>query len=241
MCIANLFKKKEIPFNPEKNGYQMFFRESFKTGINWGLWDHREPWSGENDTKKENTRWTKDQVMVDREGCHLIATRNETENLCGLISSHKFLNFRYGYVEVEAKMPPMGFKFFPAIWMYDRRGWLPEIDIVELMGEDSSRATFTHHWRDPDGRNRSEGDGFNLQFDMSQEFHQFAIEWAPTKIAWFIDRIKYYEVTKNIPQCNLFLVINIQAGGYPAFTRLYQSGEYPQEMLIKKIAIYQKS
>ena len=239
MCIISLFRKKEIPFDPEKNGYMVSFRETFKSGVNWLLWDHREPWSGDNDTKKENTRWTKDQVKVDRDGCHLIATRNGTENICGLISSHKFLNFRYGYVEVEAKMPPMGFKFFPAIWMYNKQGWLPEIDIVELMGEDSTRATFTHHWLNDIGEHKSKGKGYDLSFDLSKGFHMYAVEWTQTQIRWFIDGIEYFSTAKNIPQCNLFLIANIQAGD-PAFMRLYQPGEYPQEMLLKKITIYQK-
>ena len=67
----------------------------------------------------------------------------------------------------------------------------------------------------------------------------YAVEWTQTQIRWFIDGIEYYSTAKNIPQCNLFLIANIQAGN-PAFMRLYQPGEYPQEMLLKKITIYQK-
>jgi len=228
-------------FDPLSNGYKLIFRDDFAHGIDWSKWDFREPWSGINLTYKGRVIWRKECVVKKTHGLALIADRdNPVANKCGLISSHNFMNFKYGFIEVSAKMPPQGFLYFPAIWMYDKRGWLPEIDIVELMGPDSKRATFTHHWLDAGGEHQSKGNGQALSFDLSEGLHQFAVEWTQGKLTWFIDRKKYYETTKNIPDVGLFLICNIQAGGDPAFSHVFETSEVPAEMIIKSIEVYQK-
>jgi len=237
MCLNKLFKP--APFDPLKNGYSLIFREDWKKDIDWTKWDYREPWSGIDETMKEKTMWIPEMVDWYPGEIRLTATTDSEINFCGLISSHKFLNIKYGFIEVTAKMPPKGYVYFPAIWMYDKTGWLPEIDIVELMGDDSKRAAFTHHWMEGD-RHQSDGKGVNLPFDLSQSFHAFAIEWTKNKITWFVDRVKCYEVTSNIPNVPLFLICNIGAGGTPAYSRVFQGGETPQKMVIKTIDIYEK-
>jgi beta-glucanase (GH16 family) len=150
------------------------------------------------------------------------------------------LNVLYGYISVTAKMPPKGFLYFPAIWMYNRLGWQPEIDIVELMGSESNEAWFTHHWVGEDGNDKSEGISKKFRVDLSKDFHEYSVEWTKDKLTWFIDRIPYYSTTNQIPQVELFLICNIQSDGNPPFTHLYTEDEVPQEMTIKKIEIYQK-
>lgn len=236
MCIKKLFQKEFY----RSNDYSLVFSEMFFNSDWRKRWDYREPWSGENLTEKGNVIWHPDCVMQSSDGVRLIANGSVDKNHCGLISSHKFLNFKFGCLYVTAKMPPKGFTYFPAIWLYDRRGWLPEIDVVELMGKNSRYATFTHHWSDELDIHRSKGKGVKLPFDLSAGLHVFGIEWTPEKITWFIDNVVYFEVTKNIPKVPLFLICNIQSGGDPPFTRLFNQDEYPEFMTISSISLFQK-
>lgn len=224
-------------------GYKLKFIENFSNSIDWNLWSWREPWSGDQDTQKGNTVWRQDCVKNDYPNIlHLIANRdtNSPTNSCGLISSHKFLNVLYGYISITAKVPPKGFLYFPAIWMYWKQGWQPEIDILECMGNDSKSLTFTHHWVGTDGNDVSEGKTCKWDsIDFSNDYHEYSIEWTPTKLTWYVDKLPYYSTTNQIPNVELFLICNIQVG-YPAFTHLYTPNEVPQNFDIKKIEIYQK-
>lgn len=44
-------------------------------------------------------------------------------------------------------MSPGGIKYWPAFWLSSSDSWPPEIDVFELMGNDSSYFTMTLHWR----------------------------------------------------------------------------------------------
>jgi len=239
--FKGIFSKPVAIFDPFLSGYLPTFSENFKSGIDWGKWTWVYP--GDQD-QKEKTVWDMECVQPRSDGLALIATRGNKVNVCGQICSHRFLNILYGYISVTTKMPPKGFLYFPAIWMFNKNGWQPEIDIVELMGFDSKAATFTHHWLGADGNDKSEGKGVNLPIDLSQGFHNYSVEWTPDRLTWYLDGKKQYETTSNIPQVPLFLVCGIQAGpagkGQPAFTHLYTASEVPAEMVVKKIEIFQK-
>lgn len=229
-------------FYPLENNYELIFQDSFKGGIDWNKWSWREPWSYNEDTHKRNTIWRKECVINTADGISLKADRQKelNKNACGLISSHKFLNILYCYVEVEAKMPPHGYQYFPAIWMYNRNGWLPEIDIVELMGEESTSASFTHHWLDSTNNHKQKGKSFNLHMNLNDKYHIFSMEWTPQSITWFIDGYAYYKRISNIPNVPLFLICNIQAGGNPPFSHIFTENEVPKYMDIKSVKVYQK-
>jgi beta-glucanase (GH16 family) len=242
--IFGILTSNRLPIS----GYKLVYKENFSKPIDWNKWDWREPWSGIADTYKNMVFWRKSCVVQKSDGIHLIA---DTEVLgtakydkCGLISSHKHLNILYGYISVVAKVPAGGFLYFPAIWLYDKNGWLPEIDIIELIGFDSTSIRFTHHWLREDSQHKSEGCTLNSRVDYSKEFHNYAVEWTPNRLAWFIDGIEYYSTTNYIPNVPLFLICNIQAGadyeGWAAFTHVFTKDEVPAEMIIKEIKVYQK-
>jgi len=231
------------PFDPTANGYKLMFREDFALGIDWNKWDPSEPWSGIESTYKGIVRWMQQNVqMAFPAGIKLVATRSTEggNDLCGLISSHKFLEVLYGYISVRAKIPPKGFLYFPAIWMYNIQGWLPEIDIMEAMDKTSEHVSFTHHWLDSNGNHLSEGNNWKSPIDLSLDYHNYSVEWTPGKLTWYIDGIARYSTTNNIPGVPLFLICNIQAGGNPAYSHLYTSDEVPMSFYIEKIEVYQK-
>ena len=232
-------------FDPAKSGYSLFFSDEFGPGVDWSKWDWREPWSGTEDTRKGIVVWRRDNAVNTHPGVRLMATRapGSPNDECGLISSHRFMEFLYGVVRVMAKIPPRGFTYFPAIWMYDKRGWLPEIDVMEAMGPDSTSVGFTHHW-DDDGTHRSEGTtAYNLG-DLSAGYHEYAVEWNAGSITWYVDGVKKYTALKNVPQVPLFLICNIQAGpatdGGSAFTRLFSPSEVPMGFDVRRVEVWKK-
>ncbi|MBN1410146.1 MAG: family 16 glycosylhydrolase [Spirochaetales bacterium] len=106
-------------------------------------------------------------------------------------------DWTYGYVEVRAKMPE-GKGTWPAIWMMpsvDTYGSWPnsgEIDIMEFVGFEpdkvhTSAHTENYYWRTGTQKTRAA----NLA-NMSSEFHNYAIEWTPKGIFWYVDDAPFY-------------------------------------------------
>lgn len=243
LAIVSIFNPKPLPkvvppFDPLQNGYKRTFSEDFSRGIDWSKWHWLYP--GDQSQKgivicrKENVS------MAFPAGIKLVATADKQFDYCGLISSHRFLNVLFGFIEVTAKVPPNGLLYFPAIWMYNRLGWQPEIDILECASGNSDEAWFTHHWVMPDGSDNSEGYTWKPKIDLSMDYHRYAVEWTPEKLTWYVDGIALYSTTNKIPDVALFIICNIQAGGTPPFTHLFTPDEVPMNFYISKIEVYQK-
>jgi len=71
-----------------------------------------------------------------------------------------------------------------------------EIDI-EMTGNQNSSIQFTtHHPGTPNSWSYSEI--IDVGFNPHSEFHDYAIEWTPTSIKWFIDDIEVYSQNQDI-------------------------------------------
>lgn len=176
-------------------------------------------------------RDTRDNVRLEidpaesRDGILVIESRrqNTTQNpgawTSGRINTLDKLKFKYGLVEVRAKLPPL-LGSWPAIWMMGNNinsnsvGWprCGEIDIMEMgrvTGWNSILGTL--HWNAPDSaaypsyNHASIGSDLltpsqNLSVgDSTTAFHVYRFEWTPTLAKWFVDG-------------TLFLTIDISPG-----------------------------
>jgi beta-glucanase (GH16 family) len=107
----------------------------------------------------------------------------------------------YGRFEARIKLPA-GKGLWPAFWMLPTDevygGWPQsgEIDIMEFVAADPTRILGTIHYGDPWPNNRNSGAYFSLHNGTFPDaFHNFAIEWEPGIIRWFVDDVLY--VTKT--------------------------------------------
>jgi beta-glucanase (GH16 family) len=97
----------------------------------------------------------------------------------------------YGRFEFRAKLPK-GKGVWPAIWMMPSDlkkygGWpaCGEIDILEQLGHEPNRVYGTLHFGNPHG---SKGANVALrQGSLVDDWHEYALEWMPGEIRWFVD------------------------------------------------------
>lgn len=135
-----------------------------------------------------------------------------------LLSKGKF-SFKYGKVEVSAKLPAGG-GTWPAIWMLGDNissvGWpaCGEIDIMEHKGNDLNRIFGTLHHPGHSGGN---GDGSTTVItNATTAFHKYALEWTASTIKFFVDDVQFYAFTNSssLPfNQNFFLILNVAMGG----------------------------
>ncbi len=129
----------------------------------------------------------------------------------GLVESKDRFATVYGRIEVAAKLPGTQ-GIWPAHWMLpDSREWPPEIDIMELLGHDPDRVYMTHHWGQ--WPNVQSNGGSFIGPDFTAGFHEFAVEWSPNRIDWFVDGALRFSSTATIPTEPFYVILNTAVGG----------------------------
>jgi len=111
----------------------------------------------------------------------------------GEIRSTRLKSFYYGRFEARARVPK-GRGFWPAIWLLpqDNSGhcWPNggEIDIMEVLSQDTTVSHSTYHWGPDCNVDWSKGATYKSPEDLSKGFHVYAAEWAPSNIKFYVDK-----------------------------------------------------
>ena len=164
------------------------------------------------------------------------------------VSTKGLLEQTHGKWEIRAKLPGSQ-GMWPAIWLLPSDGsWPPEIDIIELVGKEPNRVHHSFHWgplRDgllPWDLNQTSTDHHDEE-DFASTWHDFAVEWTPERITWFVDGEETHQfgrVSKQrekIPTKPMYLIINLAIGGFwpgpPG-----EATQWPSTMEIDSVRIY---
>ena len=172
-------------------------------------------------------------------------------------------SFQYGRIEARIKAPHnpstgvMDPGAWPAFWMlgdnYSDVGWpwSGEIDIWESGGNDPYHVSGAAHYNtnhdhyDPTHQARTITHSTPLQ----DNFHVYAIEWDDVSIVWYIDEIKVGEwmhswladSTPNPFNQAFWLLLNVAIEGNYYFSGEANPDNYPQQMMVDYVRVYQKN
>ena len=93
------------------------------------------------------------------------------------------------------------------------RVWPPEIDILEVVGQQPELMVTTAHWSLPEGRRGHGGCRTRLP-DAWNGFHLFGALWTPERIVWFIDRRPVAQIATPAGfDRPMYLLLNLAVGG----------------------------
>ena len=144
---------------------------------------------------------------------------NDVDYLSGVITSYESFKTTHGYVEARLKLPA-GRGLWPAFWMLPTHYVqdVPEIDVMEFLGQDVDRVYHTYHYFDvaDDWQLISTPSFPSFATDWTADFHTFGMSWSPRKIIWYIDGVKVKEINDSeylIPNQAMYLLANLAVGG----------------------------
>ncbi len=177
----------------------------------------------------------------------------EREYSSGLVSSKHRGDWKYGRVEVRAKLP-IGQGIWPAIWMLPTDdhygGWAAsgEIDIMEYRGQNPKEVLGTLHYGAGWPNNQHSGSSFTLaDGTFSESYHVFEVDWQVGKMVWSVDGKPYQTQTKwnsegeEFPapfDQRFYILLNLAVGG--GFVgNPDESTTFPQQFLIDYVRVYQ--
>jgi beta-glucanase (GH16 family) len=224
-------KKTTTTTSPAPKGWKLVLNENFDgNALSKASWSHCYWWSTTTCTNlatKELEVYTARNVQVAKGTLRLTAKREaaSTEGrsfdyTSGMISGASpdriGFSLQYGYIEARVRVPK-GQGLWSAFWMLPvTRQPLPEIDIFEVVGEETGRADHHVHWA---GADREQALGQKAHpGDLSAGWHVFGLKWEPEALTWTIDGKRTWRMTKQeaIPQEPMYLIVDLAVGGnYP--------------------------
>jgi beta-glucanase (GH16 family) len=193
--------------------------------------------TGDNVNNHERQYYTTstDNASLDGQGNLVITARKENPanyqcwyGTCEYTSARLNTSGRftqtYGHYEARIKMS-RGQGMWPAFWMLGDNiggaGWpqCGEIDIMENVGFEPSTVHGTIH-----GPGYSGAGGIGAPYGgpvFADDFHTFAVDWAPNSITWSVDGNVYQTRTPGDLNGNqwvfdhpFFMILNLAVGGY---------------------------
>ena len=128
------------------------------------------------------------------------------------VTTKNRMSFKYGYLEMRAKLP-YRHAAWPSLWMLADRdyhdesiGWCAEIDILEVFSSASELSANLHKWGDgnsghEDISNISSKKDRSYKFSnpdtLNDEYHIYGFAWDKDKMQFFVDGVLYYEILIN--------------------------------------------
>ena len=140
----------------------------------------------------------------------------------GRVNTQGKKDFKYGYFEAKARVPE-GMGYLPAFWMmasdegnYGQWPQCGEIDIMEVMGQETDKSYHTIHYGYDSGAGHRQNQGTYKTADSEDDFyegyHVYGLEWEPDHLTWYVDGKPVYTATDNIPKTAGKIMMNVWPG-----------------------------
>lgn len=129
----------------------------------------------------------------------------------GMLTTYSSFAQTYGYFEMRADMPDdQG--AWPAFWLLPADGsWPPELDVVEMRGQDTNTVITTAHSNES-GEHTVSRDG--VQVADTDGFHDYGVLWTEDEIVWYFDDT---EIARTDTPADMhepmYMLVNLAVGG----------------------------
>lgn len=198
------------------SGWTLTFADEFDgTTLDTTRWIDSYPDGKRTHSNNEQQYYATDGWQVSGGFLRLTAERKPNGGMpytSGMVCSYGKFAQKYGRFEIRARFPK-GKGMWPAFWLLpESKGWPPEIDVLEILGDAPDVVLMSNHWG-TDYRNHRWETGKWKGPDFSTDFHTFTVEWSPERIVWLVDGVERYRTVQNIPHEPMFVLANLAVGG----------------------------
>ena len=182
---------------PSIDGYDLLWSDEFDGNeLNLDIWSREVHEPGWTNSELQEYRDSEENAFVSDGNLVLKAIKTTTDSgkpyyTSGKVNSMNKADFLYGKVVVRAKVPE-GQGLWPAIWMMpqkeQRYGQWPkcgEIDIMEVLGNDTKTSYSTIHYGEPHAEQQG-----TITLDsgsFSSDYHIYSLEWEPGEMRFYTD------------------------------------------------------
>lgn len=155
----------------------------------------------------------------------------------GMIHTRETFSQTYGWFEARLKDPP-GAGMYTTFWML---AFWPEtyheIDIAEWRGTPNT-VDMALNLSGPNGV-YSDHIVYDHGPDFTADFHTYAVNWQPDSITYYVDGVQFLQVTDNVPQTPMWILLNSGIGGPGWGGGTPDPSSLPNSMLIQYVRVWQ--
>jgi beta-glucanase (GH16 family) len=236
-------------------GWRLVFDSNFaatavKGTVNPKTWTTCFPWATPKGctnygTGTELEWYLPSQVRVTSGVLSLTATRKATAGLnaagkaakyscrSGMVTTFKSLRFKYGFVQVTARLPFRS-GLWPAFWLgAANQKWPPEIDIMEHWGAQTVTKLYLHPLHGP-----RQGAIYNAP-TAGTGWHTWRLLWTKSRLTWYYDNKMTYTTTTNVPQQAMYFIANLADINGASAKVSGPAGPCNGTLLIKSVKVWQ--
>lgn len=202
------------------------------------------------DTSYDNTRLRNGSLVITGKKDYPNIVTTEPWSSGRIITQNKF-DFKYGKVEVRAKLPKARGSW-PAIWLMPTTsayGAWPasgELDIMEHVGNNLGKVLSTVHTKNSNWQNGGHLSNTKTIPTAHTAFHKYAIEWSEDSIRFTYDDTMHVYTYQN-PHTDykdwpfdqkFHIILNLAIGG--GMGGAITHADWPDSLLIDYVHVYQK-
>lgn len=129
----------------------------------------------------------------------------------GLLTTYESFAQTYGYFEIRADMPENS-GVWPAFWLLPADGsWPPEIDVVEMRGQDPNTIFTTAHSLETGSRTTVSS---TVHVSDTEGFHTYGLLWTPDELVWYLDDTEVFRAPTPADMHDpMYMLVNLAVGG----------------------------
>ncbi len=227
-------------FNPINQGYQLVWEDDFL-----GKELDNTKWAVRGVGRRAIAYVSAEAVKVEDGLLKLSAIKRGDSILISAVGTQNLFMPKYGFYECRAQLQKSP-GVWGAFWLQspklsegdDLRLHGAEIDIMEFFKK-LGRDIVSHnvHWG-PYGAGQHTTRGMQSYLKgVSKGFHSFGLEWTPEKYSFYIDGLKFYEVSSGVSQIEEYLILSMEI---PNNLEEIKKTVFPDEFIVDYVRVYQK-
>ncbi len=226
-------------YTPQEMGYRLVWQDEF------------------DGTQLDSTKWrvrgigpraiafVSEKAVKVADGCVKLYAMKQGDSLLGsAIGTQNLFMVKYGFFECRAQVQKSP-GVWAAFWIQSpqiSQGEDPalfgaEIDIMECfrkLGPDI--VSHNVHWAYGPHQQTTRGMQSYLP-GVGDGFHTFALEWLPDKYVFYVDGLKFYEVTQGLSHIQEYLILSME---YPSKKEEIAKTVFPDSFVVDYVRVYQK-
>jgi beta-glucanase (GH16 family) len=202
--------------------------------------------------RSENVRVEDGHLVIEaREDSLALPNGKIAKITSGAIETKNKISWKYGRIEVRAKIP-QGRGTWPAIWMMpqDRSAGWPacgEIDIMEGIGSKPAVIYQTIHTKAGNHVNHKQHGTVTPVQNLSDDFHVYAMQWDADQMEMFIDDRKTFSFSNDHTGNDswpfdkpFYVILNLAIGGDWGGIKGIDDSMFPCRMEVDYVRAYQQ-
>ena len=231
------FASSQFKLSLDRSSLTLSFADEFNSLSLWdgtsGTWDSNFWWGADNGstlTGNGEKQWyidhdygptsSVDPFSIDNGVLTITAARapdairssiNNYEYTSGLLTTYESFSQTYGYFEIRADMPG-NHGVWPAFWLLPADGsWPPELDIVEMRGQDPNTVHVAAHSNET-GSRTTVSSAVNVA--NTDGFHTYGLLWTEDELVWYFDDVEVFRADTPADMHDpMYMLVNLAVGG----------------------------